>query len=120
MRLTKAHFQSFLILFALFATLNLVLVTVNQTFARGVLTAAGTVLGPMTGALSRNFQDCCLKFSIQLIPYFVPFPAIAALSQIRRKPGRAASADRVRLSIWTLCWFGWFFGGIVSFAHALS
>src|SRR5688572_22720360 len=32
-------------------------------------TAAGTVLGPMTGAISRDFQGCCLKASLSLLPY---------------------------------------------------
>src|SRR5687767_2212082 len=36
---------------------------------RVAATTAGTILGPMTGAISRDFQGCCLDFSLSLLPY---------------------------------------------------
>ena len=33
-----------------------------------ILTALGTILGPMTGAIARNCQSCCLANSLSLLP----------------------------------------------------
>jgi hypothetical protein len=121
MRLTKAHLLTFLILFILFAIFNLVAVTANQNFGRGVLTATGTILGPLTGAISRNFQNCRLNASLGLSAYFLPVLCVGIFAQLtfkRTSVGRVGSS--IRLALWIVAWALWFFSGIISFGHALS
>ena len=80
---------------------------------------AGTVLGPMTGAISRDFQGCCLRASLSLLPWSGGALAVAILVQLfvpRRGPG----TQLLRLSIWAAGLFTWFGGGIISLLHALS
>ena len=44
-----------------------------------ILTTLGTILGPMTGAISRNCQSCCVAFSLSLLPYCGAFLAVGTL-----------------------------------------
>ena len=37
----------------------------------------GTFTGPLTGAISRGFQSCCLKFSIGVMAYLRPSCCLA-------------------------------------------
>lgn len=117
----RKYVSGFLQLLSAFALLNLVIATVNQDFGRGLVTALATLLGPMTGAISRGLQRCCLQFSLQLLPYFLPFPAAAFLAALLANPGaETASMQRFRFSLWIAAWFAWFCGGLFSFGHALS
>jgi hypothetical protein len=122
MALNKAHFTTLLILISVFAVFDLVVVTKNGSLTVALLTAAGTVLGPMTGAISRGFQSCCVRFSLHLMPYFLPFIGLAVLPQVQwsATPTERALNGGVRLGFWILGWFGWFFGGVISFGHALG
>lgn len=82
-------------------------------------TVAGTALGPLTGAISRGFQPCCLAASLALLPVCLPALAIAAAAQVVRLP----NTPRVRmgrLAVWAAGLVVWFGGGIVSFGHALG
>ena len=82
-------------------------------------TVAATALGPMTGAVSRDFQDCCLKFSLWLLPWCVGGLFAGVATQVVVPPhGRLTGA--VRVAAWVAGLVVWFGGGIVSFAHALS
>lgn len=78
-----------------------------------------TITGPLTGALSRGLQSCCLRFSLQLMQFCAPVLLIGILAQF---VGSQASRgfDVLRLILWTAGWTVWFMGGLVSFAHALS
>ena len=121
MRIAKAHLLAFAILLLLFAGLNVVIVTANQGFQRALLTVSVTLFGPMTGAISRGFQDCCLDFSLRLLLFFAPALLVGILSQLafnRRPAGKVGSS--IRLVLWTAGWLLWFFSGIISFGHALS
>ena len=40
-------------------------------------TVAGSALGPMSGAISRGFQPCCLAFSLSLMPICLAALAVA-------------------------------------------
>lgn len=120
MRLTRNQIIVFGMLFAGFTVLNFLAGTANEGFMRGMLTAAGTILGPMTGAIARNFQGCCLEFSVKLLPFFGPFVLVAGLCLMQWKREEGAGMKALRSSIWGVAWFSWFFGGIVSFGHALS
>jgi hypothetical protein len=83
------------------------------------LTALGTPLGPMTGAISRGFQSCCVAFSLSLLPYCLSGLAIAVLLQLALPSGRWWSVA-IRATGWIVGLVVWFGAGIVSFGHALS
>ena len=83
------------------------------------LTTLSTILGPMTGAIARNCQSCCLAFSLSLLPYCGAFLIAGTLPQFIKLPfSRGASA--LRMTMWVLSLLGWFLGGIVSYGHALN
>lgn len=82
-------------------------------------TTAGTLLGPMTGAISRDFQGCCTEFSVSLLPWCGGALAVGVVFQILVPP-RGWWRGALRLFAWVAGLFVWFGGGIVSFAHALS
>jgi hypothetical protein len=84
-----------------------------------ILTTLGTILGPMTGAISRNCQSCCLAFSLSLLPYCGAFLAVATLPLFIKLPFNWG-ASALRMTLWILGLLGWFLGGIVSFGHALN
>lgn len=84
-----------------------------------ILTTLGTILGPMTGAISRNCQSCCIAVSLSLLPYCGAFLIAGTLPLFIKLPfQRGASA--VRMTLWIVGLLGWFFGGIVPFGHALN
>jgi len=83
------------------------------------LTTCGTILGPMTGAISRNCQSCCLRFSLSLLPYCGTLLAAGTVPLCVRLPFRRG-ASVLRMVMWIVGLLGWFLGGIVSFGHALS
>ncbi len=89
------------------------------------LTALGTILGPMTGAISRNCQSCCLAFSLSLLPYCGAFLAAGTLPLFIKFPLFIKlpfkwGASALRMTLWVVGLLGWFLGGIVSFGHALN
>ena len=84
-----------------------------------ILTTLGTILGPMTGAISRDCQSCCLAFSLSLLPYCGAFLAAGTLPLFVKLPFQWG-ASALRMSLWVIGLLGWFFGGIVSFGHALE
>jgi hypothetical protein len=84
-----------------------------------ILTTLGTILGPMTGAISRNCQSCCLAFSLSLLPYCGAFLAAGTLPLFIELPFKWG-ASALRMTLWIVGLLGWFFGGIVSFGHALN
>lgn len=84
-----------------------------------LLTACATLLGPMTGAVSRECQGCCLANSLSLLPYCGAFLAIGTVFQFLNLPFRRGAAA-LRMAIWIVGLLGWFLGGIVSFGHALN
>jgi hypothetical protein len=116
----KPERVTFLILLFLFTAFNMIVVTANENFRTGFLTATGTILGPMTGAIGRHFQKCCLNASLHLLPYFLPCPILAFVSQIRRTGRTPTRAGAARYTLWLLGWLAWFFSGILSFAHAFA
>lgn len=82
------------------------------------LTTCGTILGPMTGAISRNCQICCLNFSLGLLPYCAAFLILGTIPSFLRLPFRRG-ASALRMAMWAVGLLGWFLGGIMSFFHAL-
>jgi hypothetical protein len=82
-------------------------------------TVAATALGPMVGAVSRDFQGCCLEASLSLLPYCLGGLLIGLAVQLVVRPGGWFAAI-VRVVAWIAGLLMWFGGGIISFAHALS
>ena len=83
------------------------------------LTTAGTFTGPMTGAISRQWQGCCTKFSLKLMMFCAPVLILGILFQLLKLPF-TKFAGAIRLFIWIVSLLIWFLGGILSFGHALS
>ena len=82
-------------------------------------TVAGSALGPMSGAISRGLQPCCLAFSLSLMPVCLTALAVATAVQVVWLP--EVSCLRVaRLVVWSAGLLLWFGGGILSLAHALG
>lgn len=82
-------------------------------------TTVGTIAGPMTGAISRGFQSCCLDFSLSLLPHCLAALAIGVVAQLMSK-----SQHPLMIAVQAVLWLAglviWFGGGIVSFGHALG
>lgn len=123
-RFSLGHLWLFLAFWAVFATLTFLIVRDGLDEADrhpGVVaaTTVGSVLGPLSGAISRDFQSCCLEFSLSLLPYALGALGLAALVQAvvtARGPGLRA----LRFVVWGLGLLAWFGSGIVSFGHALG
>ena len=82
-------------------------------------TTVGTILGPMTGAISRGFQRCCLENSLSLLPYCLVgliFGVVATMISKSQHP----LVMSIQMLLWLAGLFIWFGGGIVSFGHALG
>lgn len=82
-------------------------------------TAASTPLGPLTGAIARRGQSCCLAWALQLLGPAAALLAAGVLPQLL-PPARARAWRLVRLAAWGLGWFAWFASGIASLGHALE
>lgn len=93
----------------------------NASQERGlvIMTTLGTISGPMTGAISRRFQSCCLQASLTLLPFAAGGLILGGLFQAIPFP-QHFGWQFLRLSVWAVGCFVWFGSGIVSFAHALS
>lgn len=78
----------------------------------------GAVTGPLTGAISRGFQSCCLRASLILMACCGPVLLIGCLMQFIRLP-QGKLAPVVRMVSWILGWLVWFAGGVLSLAHAM-
>ncbi|HTU24177.1 MAG TPA: hypothetical protein VMF30_02195 [Pirellulales bacterium] len=86
---------------------------------RVVETTMSTVAGPMTGAISRGCQSCCLSASLQLLKFCAPVLLVGIFVQFIRLPANPIVIVS-RIVLWSVGWFVWFGGGIASFLHALS
>ena len=91
----------------------------DQGWKTATFVAASTALGPMAGAVCRDFQDCCLDFSLYLLPYCAGALAAALLVQLAVPP-RGWLSRSLRWLAWVLGTFAWFAGSVISFGHALS
>lgn len=83
------------------------------------LTTLLTVTGPFTGAIARGGQSCCLEASTRLAMWLAPALAVALLARLSLG-GRGGVAGAMGVGLWTLGWFAWLAGGIVSFGHAFG
>ena len=121
---TWAHLCVFLVTWFGFTVLTLYILSRGLDDAQSRLlfvlsTSVASVSGPLTGAISRGFQGCCLEFSVWLMPYCATGLGIALLVHVS-STSSSLWMRSVRLLTWTIGLFIWFAGGIVSFGHALS
>jgi hypothetical protein len=120
---TKAHFFVFLGIWLCFTTLTYWIAEhgIEQYDHNKlvVLTTLGTILGPMTGAISRDCQSCCLNFSLSLLPYCLAFLILGTIPLFIKLPFHRGSSV-LRMALWIVGLLGWFLGGIVSYSHALN
>jgi len=84
-----------------------------------LLTTLGTIAGPLMGAIAREFQACCLRFSLQVMACSGPALLAGVLFQVIRLPD-LRWVNWARMGLWIAGWSVWFLSGNVSFLHALS
>lgn len=118
------HVFAFLALLAVFTVLTFVITNAGvdnnpDHNTRVVQATVGTITGPLTGAIARGFQSCCLECSLQLMAWCGPVLLLGVVSQFVGASDRRLAAT-VRMGLWTAGWLVWFSGGIVSFGHALG
>lgn len=122
-RFGRVHLYLFLGFYLTFAGLTFLILnsgSESDRRERAILTATvGAVSGPFTGAIARNFQPCCLKFSIAIVPYCALLLGVGIVFQIVPLPFQRL-AGATRLTLWCIGLLGWFGGVLVSFLHALS
>ena len=123
-RFRRWHAWTMVALWAVFSALTLLIVLKGLDRATEhprtvVATTAATALGPMTGAVSRDFQGCCLAFSLSLLPYCLG-ALLAGLAVQLIVPATGGLSRTLRVVAWIAGWLVWFGGGIVSFGHALG
>jgi hypothetical protein len=81
-----------------------------------IKTTLCSISGPMTGAIARDYQSCCLKFCQGMLKKALPILLLGLTACIfipsnRRWIGR---------TVWVLSWLVWFFFGLISMLHAIS
>ena len=109
---------SFLLVWAGFAALTLwaVLAGLDRADERPALVAAttvGTLLGPLSGAISREGQSCCVAFSLSLLPYCVAAIVVGVTAQFVT-PAEWRLGASLRVLAWIGGWLVWFGGGCLS------
>jgi hypothetical protein len=119
----RAHGISFLAVYVLFGILTFLALRSaqkpNATLPKALAVSVGSFAGPFTGAMARDFQSCCWQNSLQLAPYCGGVLVLGTLLQWIPRSLQAGQRT-LRLAFWILGWLGWFGGGVISFAHALS
>jgi len=129
-RLIENHFSikhawTFLGFLAVFTVLNFFIL--NASVDEGhehtrqlIVTTLCTISGPMTGAIARDFQGCCTRFSLRVL-WVVSGPALllGILMQVIRLPFKRGQVV-VRMMFWATGLLLWFLGGLASYGHALN
>ena len=122
--LKRTHVIVFAVMLLLFMALTFLITNAGvddgpEHHTRVFLATVGTITGPLTGAIARGFQECCLRFSLTVMAYWAPFLFIGWAAQFIHLPDRKW-LRATRMCVWTVGWLVWFMGGILSFGHALS
>jgi hypothetical protein len=129
MRIIENHFSRkhafvFLAMLIVFTVLNFFAANAGiddggEHTQQVIMTTLATGLGPMTGAIARDFQGCCVRFSFLVLLYFSgPGLLIGALLQVVKLPFTKGQAF-VRMFFWVIGLLMWFLGGFISYGHAL-
>jgi hypothetical protein len=67
------------------------------------LTTLATASGPLTGAIARNGQHCCVSASLRLAAICGPVLALGLFAQVVPLPFRRGE-QAVRLTLWSIGW----------------
>jgi hypothetical protein len=122
--LSKWHLKTFLFIYIVFT------IIIGSIAAGGIdkhisdytklvwLTTAGSITGPMVGAISRDFQGCCLNWSLKTITIAAPILFLGILMQFINFPDKKW-IHRIAKVSWVFAWVSWFLLGISTFGHAL-
>lgn len=120
---SKKHLYIFLAILIFFTIVNFVILCDDldgqNKYLYVILTTAATITGPMTGAIARQWQECCTEFSLKIMMFCAPVLLFGTFFQLIKLPFKKFAAAS-RLFIWIVSLLIWFLGGILSFAHALS
>lgn len=129
MKLVENHFSArhgwvFLLFLIVCTVLNFFVLDAGvddgEDHSRQVLvTTLATISGPMTGAIARDFQGCCTRFSVRVL-LIISGPALvlSTFMQVIRLPFRKGQGI-VRMIFWVIGLLLWFLGGFASYGHAL-
>ena len=121
--LTRTHAIVFVALLAAFTVLTFLATNAgvdrgSDHNARVLQATLGTISGPLTGAISRGFQGCCVRFSLIVMAYCAPLLLLGVGLQFV-----GSSEHRwlriTQMALWIVGWLVWFLGGMLSFGHAL-
>ncbi len=122
--LAKWHLKSFLWIYA--ADLVLLAWLAHAGLDKGgghalrvAKTALAAIGGPMVCAVSRDFQSCCLRFSLEVMKMALPILLAGILPQFVG-PRDALWLRILRPVAWVAGWMGWFILGLMSMVHAVS
>lgn len=88
--------------------------------ASALVSLLGAPLGPLAAAVARYNQGCCVGFSVALLPWLMPFLAVAGASLVVYRRAQREGVRNVSLLAWALGLFGWMVGGVLSMGHALG
>ncbi len=90
---------------------------VGATF--GVRAGLAIVLGPLSGGVLRDWQSCCARASLSILPWSLALVALGLGLQFAVAP-TSAWRNVVRWLGWMLALLGWFGGAVLSDLHALE
>ncbi len=121
---TRSHWIVWIFLFVLFTLLTYLAADGGiddgpKHDRRVLVTTACTLSGPLTGAIARDMQSCCLEVSMSILFVTGPLLLIGVLAT-NFGPRERKWVRVMHLTLWILGWTLWYFGGLFSFAHALS
>lgn len=129
--LTRQHWIAFQTLLVSFSALTFALswtLLSRPGAAQGVdlewlgriaLTTLATITGPLTGAVARGGQSCCVAMGLRALAWVGPLLASSIVLQIVGLP-RGRKGQAVRSALWVVGWLAWFASGLVSLGHALE
>lgn len=121
--LSKWHLKSFLWIYVIF-TAFIAFLAYSGIDKHGdhtklfIQTTVGSISGPMIGAISREFQGCCLRCSLNVMKIAAPVLLLGIILQFVRFPEKKRIRNTVR-GCWAFSWVMWFLLGIATFGHAL-
>ena len=85
----------------------------------GMRAGFAIVLGPLSGGFLRDWQSCCARNSLELLPWSLAAVAVGVGLQFAVAPTSTVRSV-VRWLGWMLALLGWFGGAVVSDLHALE
>jgi hypothetical protein len=85
----------------------------------GLRAGLAIVLGPLSGGFLRDWQSCCARNSLAILPWSLALAAVGLSVQFAVAP-TSVVRNVVRWLGWMLALLAWFGGALVSDLHALE